>query len=79
MIKGSKTISQSQRDKISKTLTGKLNSGRSKIVFQIDLITCEIIKQYPSASEAKRQTGINGILNVLSGRAETAGGYKWRY
>lgn len=39
----------------------------------------KIIANYNGVSEASRVTGIkqSGISNVLTGRAKTAGGYKW--
>lgn len=41
------------------------------------------IKEYPSAREASRQTGINsaGIIQCCNGKYgfKSAGGYIWRY
>lgn len=34
---------------------------------------------YPSVSEAKRQTGIKAIDQVVIGKLKTAGGYHWKY
>lgn len=36
-----------------------------------------LIKKFSSITEAKLETGIKGISNVLTGRAKTAGGYLW--
>lgn len=38
----------------------------------------ELINEFTSITEAKVQTGIKGINNVLIGRAKTAGGYIWQ-
>ena len=40
-----------------------------------------LIKEWPSAYEAKRQLGIpqSNICNCLKGRLKSAGGYIWRY
>ena len=37
----------------------------------------ELIKEYPSITEAVLETKIKSISNVLTGRAKTAGGYIW--
>lgn len=67
-----------------------LEVKNSKPVLQIDKAG-NIVKAYPSAMEAYRQTGIyrNTISNVASGGkikgpqgiypAKTAGGFKWKY
>ena len=36
-----------------------------------------LIKEVSSITEAKLQTGIKSINNVLAGRAKKAGGYLW--
>lgn len=53
---------------------------RSKTTLQID-INGDILNEYGSAREASRITGINygTISNVLIGRGNTAGGFKWKY
>ncbi|MFZ7121746.1 MAG: hypothetical protein ACOWWH_12470 [Eubacteriaceae bacterium] len=59
------------------------NHGASKPVLQIDKKTNKIIKEYPSAREAYRQTNIHfaTICDVCRGRKSnySAGGYIWRY
>lgn len=37
----------------------------------------ELVKEYPSITEAVLKTGIKSISNALTGRAKTAGGYIW--
>lgn len=70
-------ISQDTKNKISNTLKGKLNSGPSRKVKQIDMKTNKIISIYPSIAEAKRKTGIKGIANCVAGGSKSSGGYKW--
>ena len=74
--KGS-TISLETKNKISRTLTGRTNSGPSKPVDQLTKDNIWIAT-YPSAAEATRITEIKGILNVINGTAKSAGGFKWQ-
>lgn len=55
--------------------TGK----KGKAVTQIDISSLESIRQFSSAAEASRQTGINSnsISKCCRGERQTAGGYKW--
>lgn len=55
-----------------------INNNRSKVVFQYDE-KLNFIKEYPSAAEAERQTGISGrsIRLVCDVRSLYAGGYIW--
>lgn len=54
--------------------------GHSRPIYQVDKKTDKIIKEFPSTKIASEITGTNnkGINNVLTGRAKTAGGYKWK-
>lgn len=56
------------------------NKSRSKPVMQytLDMV---FIKEYPSAKEAERQTGIQNskICMVCNGKRKSAGGYIWKY
>lgn len=74
-----------------KTLDPELNSiltptnefnckTTSKIVYQFDL-SGHKIKEYPSCSEAERQTGISGTSISACARGEnlSSGGYLWSY
>lgn len=60
-------------------------SARSnrKGVLQLDAEYGHAIKEFPSAFQAQRETGINraNIANVCNNRygAKTAGGYKWKW
>jgi group I intron endonuclease len=51
---------------------------KSKPVIQLD-INNNIIKEYKSITEARNETGIKGIKNVITGLAKTAGGFIWKY
>lgn len=50
-------------------------------VVQLDKITKEVIAEFPCATEAKRQTGINNshIAECCQGKRKSAGGYCWSY
>ena len=74
-IKKGTFLSQEIKNKISKSLTGR-ESKKKRIVKQLDM-NKNLIKEFSSITEAKIQTGIKGIGNVLIGRAKTAGGYLW--
>lgn len=53
----------------------------SKPLFQINVITNEIIAIYNSANEASRILNINqgSISNCCNGKCKTYKGYKWKY
>lgn len=50
----------------------------SKGVYQIDLNN-NILDIFPSIQEAQRRLKISHIWDVIVGKRNTAGGYKWRY
>lgn len=54
--------------------------AHGKPVCQLDALG-NLVGQFPSMSEAERQTGINqsNISLACNGRRKTAGGYSWRY
>ncbi|RZK27760.1 MAG: GIY-YIG nuclease family protein [Hymenobacter sp.] len=70
-------VSDQVKQKISKTLTGRTNTAKSEPVDQLSK-DGTLVTTYPSAAEAKRVTGIKGILNVIHGTANSAGGFKWQ-
>lgn len=72
--KGYKSKSRSEEFKLNQ----KLYNGKSKIVYQYDK-NDNLINQFISAAEAKRQTGVKTINSVVLGKTKTAGGFKWRY
>jgi group I intron endonuclease len=51
---------------------------KSKPVIQLDKNN-NIIKEYKSITEARNETNIKGIKNVVTGLAKTAGGFIWKY
>ena len=58
------------------------NIGKTKsIPVEQHTIDMVLIKEYPSAKEAERQTGIlrSCICMCCKGKLKTAGGYVWRY
>lgn len=58
-------MDEKQKEKISKTLTGKLNTSRSKKIKQICPKTMEVLKIFPSVSQAKREGFKNlSTLNI---------------
>jgi len=69
-----KKMADEQKAKISESTRNK------KSVIQSSLCG-EVIKQYPSAKQAERETGIfNGnIIACCKGKKPTMGGYKWSY
>lgn len=72
--KGYKSKPRSEKFKLNQ----KLYNGKSKIVYQYDK-NDNLINQFISAAEAKRQTGVKTINSVVLGKTKTAGGFKWRY
>lgn len=57
------------------------NHNRSKEIYQIDKNTNLVIKKFYGCSEAERETGVKrqNIHLCCSGKAKTAGGYKWEF
>ena len=70
-----KPLQKEIKEKISNTLKGK-PSNKKRNIKQLDM-NRNLIKKFSSITEAKLETGIKGISNVLTGRAKTAGGYLW--
>lgn len=70
-----KPLQKEIKEKISNTLKGK-PSNKKRNIKQLDM-NRNLIKKFSSITEAKLDTGIKGISNVLTGRAKTAGGYLW--
>jgi hypothetical protein len=86
---GSK-MSNKTKDKLSISKSGKGNAfygkhhnldtlSTCKKVYQLDRITGEIIKQYPSVMEAERVNNFKHIHDVCNGKRKSAGGFNWRY
>lgn len=57
------------------------NPKLSKAILQIDRITREVINEFPSTMEAKRQLEIDqsNISKCCKGKLKTFHGYVWRY
>lgn len=64
---------ESAREELSKT--------QNMPVQKLDLVTGEVIKEYPSAVAASKEGGyLQGkISNVCNGRRNSTGGYGWRF
>ena len=56
----------------------QISISNSKPILQFDL-NGNKISYFNSIKEAKEKTGIKTIIDNLSGRQKTAGGYKWGY
>ena len=56
----------------------KENKVKSKPIEQLDL-DGNLIKEWCSIAEAKRELGLNHISRACNGKAITNGGYKWRF
>jgi hypothetical protein len=59
----------------------KLRNRFYKPVYQIDIITGKILKEFTSIAAAAAEVNSNGtgISNVLAGRLKTSAGYKWEF
>ena len=61
----------------------KLREGRKKAVFQIDIMSREVINVFNSVSDAARSLGnknyAKGIGLVAGGKRSDFCGYKWMY
>ena len=70
--------SEEHNKKVAEKLTN--HPKKSKPVFSVDKVTGEI-KEYPSAHEAERQTGIaqSDICRCLKGKRKSCGGFYWHY
>ena len=69
--------------RISQTNKGRFTNRKdlSKPVLQIDRNTNEIIAEFKSTMDVKRQLGIDSgnISRCCLGKKKTSGGYKWQY
>lgn len=77
-INKGKHMSEQQKAKISRARMN--HPASSKPVIQYDL-EWHFIKQYPSASQAERETGalMENIRACCKGKQKTAKGFKWKY
>lgn len=72
--KGYKSKPRSEEFKLNK----KLFNGKSKVIYQYDK-NDNLVNEFISISEAKRQTGIKTISFAALGHIKYSGGFKWRY
>jgi hypothetical protein len=86
-------VTEEENKKRSETLTGLKRSNKTKQLMSLQRYNLKLkclaviqldkngnkISEFYSITEAKTQTGINGIQNVLTNRAKTAGGFIWKY
>ena len=73
--------SEETKKKMSDAQKGIPNIKLSKPVLQIDMITNEIIAEFPSTREVERQLGFYNtyISACCNGKRKSAYGYKWQY
>lgn len=57
----------------------RIAAKRKKITLQINPNTNEIIKEFPSTIEVKRQLGLTHISDCCKGKRKTCGGFKWEF
>ena len=74
-------FSEETKRKMSEARKGIPNIKLSKPVLQIDKDTNEVIAEFPSTMEVKRQLGFNHshIASCCNGKRKSAYGYIWRY
>lgn len=60
---------------------GGYEGTKRKVVYQLELDTYKLVKEYPSPIEAFKETGIanQNISKVCRGLRNKAGGYYWTY
>lgn len=58
-----------------------INGKKSKSVLQLDKVTGEVIREWPSTKEVQRQLGYahTSISQCCNGKLNQAYGFKWRY
>lgn len=74
-----KHLSEEHKNNLSKALTNR--SDQSKPVLQIDKNTNEVVAEFPSIHEVKRQLNYNSghIASCCNGKKKSYGGFIWRY
>ena len=85
-----KSMTQETKDKLSIRKSGEGNAfygkkhnldtlSTCKKVKQIDKITGETIREYPSVMEAERVNNFSHIHDVCNGKRKSSGGFYWKY
>lgn len=85
-----KKMSDETKEKIRESLKGfrhtqeakdKISKSQYKPVEKLDIVTGEVLQQYPSVQAAARDVGVrpNAISTCLSGVTKTSAGFKWRF
>ena len=79
-LKGVPKTEETKR-KISETKKGVPNVKLSKPVLQLDKVTGEVIREWPSTREVQRQLGytIQSIYACCNGKYKSSYGFKWSY
>lgn len=81
------TKTESWKENIGKAHKGKkrpkhvgeiVGALRAKAVLQFDHAG-NFIREYPSASQAKRETGVSAVSHACTGLYSQAGGFIWKY
>jgi group I intron endonuclease len=77
-----KTLTQTHKDNMSKSLTGLkkpiITELLSKPVLMLDKNN-NVVNEYPSYSDATKKTKILHISEACNGQRKTAGGYMWQW
>ena len=53
--------------------------ANGRYIDQVDIKTGKIVRRYHSIRAAQKETGINSIATVCSGKRMTAGEFVWHY
>jgi hypothetical protein len=78
--KNKQSLSQSNRwEEKGNELRQNFRNKVGKKVLQIEAKTLTPLEIFPSVTEAKEKTKVNGIHHCVNGRQKTAGGYIWIY
>lgn len=72
-------VSEETRRKLSKTHREQHIGGKK--IYAFDLKTKELVKEYPTVSDAAREVGVmvSNIIRAAKGKRPSSGGYIWSY
>lgn len=78
-----KTMPIETREKLSQKLKGRNEHCKKRAVYQIDLITNNILQEFNSLTSAaifiNKKSGFGNILKTCNGEFTQCYGYKWKY